>query len=277
MVARVPRSAAVFGALVCAAVAACSSTGAPPSSAPASGSVAANVAASATPAESLTIYHADPAQVELIASSGRRVLIDVWDPTLLSKPVTADDILLTTHSHEDHYDAAFVDAFPGQKITFEEGQINLADVSIVSIPAVHDEGQSPMPKDGSDYIFIIDIAGFRVGHFGDLGQDRLTDEQMVEIGKVDIAFSQLYNPYSTMDEVNQKGFNQMKQVKPLIFVPTHFNTDTARLAAKTWKAVFSVAPVTITRSQLPTETTVLFLGLHADSYGAMLNLEPASW
>lgn len=63
----------------------------------------------------------------------------------------------------------------------------------------------------------------------------------------------------------------MKHVKPLIFVPTHLNIDTALLAGTTWKATSSVAPVTITRSQLPAETTDLFLGSHADSYGTMLN------
>jgi hypothetical protein len=69
----------------------------------------------------------------------------------------------------------------------------------------------------------------------------------------------------------------MKHVKPLIFMPTHLNIDTALLAGTTWKATSSVAPVTITRSQLPAETTDLFLGSHADSYGTIPNLAPPCW
>jgi hypothetical protein len=256
-----------------AALAGCSSSSASPSSV----SAAPSAVPSPTAGQSLTIYHEDNAQVELISSAGRRILIDVTNKTLLSKPATADDILLTTHGHPDHYDAAFVDSFPGKKITFTEGTLSADGISIVSIPAAHDEGLTITPTGSSDYIFVIDFAGFRIGHFGDLGQNKISDEQMAKIGKIDIAFSQLYNTFSSMDGINKKGFNQMTQVKPLIFVPTHFNIDTAQLASTTWKATFSVEPVTVHHDKLPTETTVLFLGTRSDAYGTMFNLAAPAW
>jgi hypothetical protein len=48
--------------------------------------------------------------------------------------------------------------------------------------------------------------------------------------------------------------------------------DTATLATTTWKATFSVAPLTIHHDKLPTETTVLFLGARSDAYGTMFKL-----
>jgi hypothetical protein len=233
--------------------------------------------ASATPEAGLTIYHEDNAQVELIAPSGKRVLIDVWDPTQLSAPATADDILLTTHSHTDHYASSFVDSFMGKKLTIEEGTLQGDGISIVSIPAAHDEGSSILAKDGSDYIFVIEIAGLRIAHFGDLGQNKLTDEQLTRIGKVDIAFSQLANSFSNMDDTNKKGFNQMAQVKPLILVPTHFDTATIKLAGTTWPGSFSTKSVTISRSMLPKATNVLLLGARADMYATIAGYGPSTW
>ena len=263
----------IAAAAICAiAVGACSSSGSPSAAGASTGATA-----SSAPATGLKVYYEDNAQVELIAPSGRRVLIDVWDPTALSAPVTANDILLTTHLHSDHYVQSFVDSFPGQKITDEEGQISLSDVSIVSIPAAHDSDLKIVPTGGSDYIFVLYFDGFRIAHFGDLGQDKINDDQLAKIGKVDIAFSQLSNSYSTMDAINQKGFDQMKQVKPLIFVPTHDSLDAATLAAKTWSATYSTKPMMVEHSQLPSDTTVVFMGSNAASYATILKLQPSSW
>ncbi|MGD0247924.1 MAG: MBL fold metallo-hydrolase [Candidatus Limnocylindrales bacterium] len=165
----------MFGAAIAAALAGCSTSVSSPSTAQSHASPAASGVASPSAVAGLTIYYEDNAQVELISPTGRRILIDVWDPSLLSKPATANDILLTTHEHSDHYIPSYVDSFPGQKITIEEDQIKLPDVSIVSIAAAHDEGQLIAPTGGSDYIFVIDIAGLRVAHFGDLGQDKISD------------------------------------------------------------------------------------------------------
>jgi L-ascorbate metabolism protein UlaG (beta-lactamase superfamily) len=263
----------VLGIVIAATLAGCSTAGASPSSAHSSGPSSASVAASPSHAPGLTIRYEENAQVELIAPSGRRILIDMWNEDALSKPATANDILLTTHSHSDHYLPDYVDSFPGEKITFEEKTIKLDDVSIVAIPALHDEGQAI----GSDYIFVIEFAGLRIGHFGDLGQDKLSDEQLAKIGKIDIAFSQLSNSFSSMDDRNQKGINLMKQVKPLVFIPTHLSLETAKIAANTWKATYATEPITLTPAQLPAETTVVFMGNQALSYGKILNLTPSSW
>jgi len=263
-------SIAIGAAVVAASFMGCSTGGASSSIAAPNGSTA---IASPSAHDGLTIYYEDNAQVELIAPSGHRILIDVWNADALSKPVSTTDILLTTHSHSDHYIPDFVDSFAGQKITFEDKTIKADDVSVTAIPAIHDEGQDP----GSDYIFVIEFAGLRIGHFGDLGYDKIPDATMAKLGKIDIAFSQLANSFSSMDDKNQKGINQMKQVKPLILVPTHLSTETAQLAGKNWKATFSTKQISVSPGQLPAETTVVFMGSRAQSYGTILGLQPSSW
>jgi L-ascorbate metabolism protein UlaG (beta-lactamase superfamily) len=258
------------GLLICAgSLIGCGSSAS--TSAPSQAASAITVASAPTSQGTVTIHYEENAQVEIIAPTGRRILIDVWNAAALSKPPTASDILLTTHGHVDHYVAAFVDSFPGKKITIEEGSLKLDDVNIVSIPAAHDQDQPISAKDGSDYIFGIDFAGFRFAHFGDLGQNKVSDEQLAKIGKVDVAFSQLANPHSSMDEVNRKGFNLMNQVKPKLLITTHVNLDAVKLAPTIWKTAWATGPITISKDKLPTELTCLVMGTQAANYAKIYN------
>lgn len=64
-------------------------------------------------------------------------------PTALSSPPTEKDILLTTHSHGDHLNTKFADAFPGKQLRFEKGESILPDVSIRSIQGAHNSTPPP--------------------------------------------------------------------------------------------------------------------------------------
>lgn len=207
----------------------------------------------------LTIYYEGNAQVELISPQGSRVLIDVYDPSLLSAPATANDILLTTHGHSDHV-SSLTNNFPGQSLYIKAGTIKTKDVSIVGIPSSHNQDNRFMPEKGSNYIFIIDIAGLRVAHFGDIGQLALTPEQLNALGKVDIAITQLSNSFSNMDIDNLKGFNLMDQLKPKMIIPAHDDIDTVKYAAKLWKAYYTEKPLKVGPADLDTQTKLVFVG-----------------
>ena len=249
-----------------------------PALAAASGEALASV-----PAGGVRITFEENAQVELLSPAGQRVLVDVADPGRLTRPATADDILLTTHAHDDHWNPLWANTFPGTMLTFETGSLERDDVSITGIAAAHNQGDPFLPKDGSDYIFVVDVAGMRVVHFGDLGQDALTPAQMAAIGRVDIAISQLGNAISDVDATNRRGFNQMNQVHPAVLIPTHVDVEVdgarvVKLAASTWKSTYTLQPsVTLTRSQLPAATTVLFMGLNAQVYAPIAHLEQSTW
>ena len=144
----------------------------------------------------VTIIYEGNAQFELINAAGTRVLVDVASPDALSSPATGADVLLTTHGHADHVNSNFLKSFPGQQLNAAEGQIILADVSIKGVKSAH---TALKDIDGSNYIYIIDMADLRIAHFGDIGQDELTSEQLTALGDVDIALTQLRNSYSQMD------------------------------------------------------------------------------
>ena len=202
------------------------------------------------------------AQVELTASGSPRVLIDVQGPSSLSAPPTADDILLTTHDHPDHVSFDFIDSFPGTQLFVQEGRIEKSGVRIRSIAAAHTQGDPLVPKSATDYIFIIDMGGLRIVHFGDIGQPALTPEQAKAVGRVDVAVTQFDNAqFSDIDVKNKKGFKLMEQLEPRLIVQTHSSLAAVNYAATLWPVLYSKRPtVTLSAAELPKKTSLLLLG-----------------
>ena len=215
----------------------------------------------------IKLDYEENAQVELINSWGSRVLIDVHDPGALSSPPKATDILLTTHNHGDHRRLDFVKDFPGQQLDVKVGQIQLPGITIRGITSAHNDDDPFKDEGGSNYIFIIDMAGLRIAHFGDIGQVALTPDQLQALDKVDIAITQLANPYSGMDAQNKKGFKLMDQLKPKLIIPTHIMDygAGAKLAAEKWESFESYKKyLSLSTDNLPTITTIIFMGRNAD-------------
>ena len=153
------------------------------------------------------LYYEENAQVELISQTGTRVLIDVCSPEVLSRPVTEKDILLTTHNHGDHRRLDFIKSFPGRQIDVKTGRIVLDDAAITGIAAAHSDGEVFREEGGSNYIYIVDMAGLRIAHFGDIGQKSLTSHQLKLLGKVDIAIMPLTNMTSGASARDRRGFD----------------------------------------------------------------------
>lgn len=216
--------------------------------------------------EPLKLYYEENAQIELINAEGARVLIDVHDPGALSSPPTEKDILLTTHNHGDHRRLGFVSSFPGKQLDVEAGEIEQKGISILGIASAHNEGDDFKKKGGTNYIFVVEMSGLRIAHFGDIGQKALTPEQLKLLGTIDIAITQLSNNYSNMTVTNKKGFNLMDQVQPKLIIPTHIhNPMGARMAADKWEAFESYKKsLLLTKEKMPGKTTIIFMGRNAD-------------
>ena len=214
----------------------------------------------------IKLYYEENAQVEFISPAGSRVLIDVNNPDALSSPPTANDVLLTTHNHGDHRRLDFVKSFPGKQLDVKIGAIKLKDVNIRGIASAHNEGGEFKDEGGSNYIFIVDMAGLRIAHFGDIGQKALTPDQLKILGKVDIAITQLASMYSNMTAQNKKGFNLMDQLKPKLIIPTHIlDPSCATIAAEKWAAYNSYKKhLMFSIDNMPAETTIIFMGNNAN-------------
>jgi len=239
-----------------------SSSPAPVASTTAASPTAVSTRTPAAPKSGVMLRWEGTAQVELTASGSPRVLIDIQGPGNLSAPPAADDILLTTHDHPDHVSYDFIDSFPGTQLFAQEGEIEESGVRIRSIAAAHTQGDPLVPKGGTDYIFIIDIGGLRIAHFGDIGQPALTPEQAKAVGRVDVTITQFDNAqFSDIDVKNKKGFKLMEQLEPRLIVQTHSSLAAVNYAATLWPVLYSKRPtVTLSAAELPKKTSLLLLG-----------------
>ncbi len=226
----------------------------------------------------IKIHYEGNAMVELISPEGTRVLVDVYNPSGLSYPAKAEDILLTTHTHGDHINADFLITFPGKQLFVRVGEIQAAGVNIQGIAAAHNSADKPVAENGTDYIFLIEMAGLRIAHFGDIGQDALTEEQLAILGRVDIAVMQFENSYSAMDTINKKGFTMMEQVKPRLIIPTHIKEAAVKLLAQKWSVLYSEQQfITVDSAELGAATRVIFLGSKSKSWADLVGATKINW
>jgi len=149
------------------------------------------------------------------------------------------DVLLTTHTHWDHWNEEFQVKFPGVQLFMQAGMLEAPGAIIQGIASAHNAGDRFKPQGGTNYIYLIEIGGLRIAHFGDIGQRTLTEEQLTVLGAVDIAITQINNTYSEMNAENRKGINLMEQLQPRLVIPTHLNLDTVKLAVAQWDGYFA--------------------------------------
>src|ERR1700748_2981107 len=95
------------------------------------------------------------------------------------------DLVLITHEHADHNGAETVGGDPAV-LRSTAGRLESPLGEVVAIASEHDE--SAGTERGPNTIFVFDLDGVRVAHFGDFGQSALRDEQAAAIGEVDLMF-----------------------------------------------------------------------------------------
>jgi len=246
-----------------------------------------------TPSAAVAVSYAQNAQFEIAATGGPRIYFDVWHPHDLAVQPTAADILLVSHPHRDHYLAEFAESFPGVKLVHETRDLTVGDVRISSIAASHSDAEV-LPDAPDNHILVVDYAGFRVVHLGSTGQVQLTAEQLAAIGRPDILIAPLANvggddpgcgllpvvrryADGSLADVGggepgcDKAIEVIRQIGPLLVIPSHANLGYVRDAGRAWPAAWSDGKtVAVPRDRLPARTTLLFLGPAASSYGAIL-------
>jgi Predicted Zn-dependent hydrolases of the beta-lactamase fold len=144
----------------------------------------------------------------LIEGKDQSFVIDPFDNSYGPiMPTLSADYLLISHEHHDHNNRA--------AITISQQDFP-SNVRIVD--SFHDNENGA--KRGTNKIHVIDIDGKTICHLGDLGQI-LTDEQLVEIGKVDVLLIPVGGTY-TVDA--EQAIAICEQIKPKTIVPMHYKT-----------------------------------------------------
>jgi L-ascorbate metabolism protein UlaG (beta-lactamase superfamily) len=95
------------------------------------------------------------------------------------------DLLLVTHEHLDHNG---VEAIAGEPTTLRStaGRHESPLGEVVGVASEHDGAAGT--ERGPNTIFVFELDGVRVAHFGDFGQAELRPEQAAAIGEIDLLF-----------------------------------------------------------------------------------------
>src|SRR5437763_7346103 len=93
------------------------------------------------------------------------------------------DLVLVTHEHLDHNGVETIGG-PPTVLRATAGLLESPIGEVLAVASEHDEVAGT--QRGPNTIFVFEIDGTRVAHFGDFGQSELRDEQAEAIGAIDM-------------------------------------------------------------------------------------------
>jgi L-ascorbate metabolism protein UlaG (beta-lactamase superfamily) len=128
------------------------------------------------------------------------------------------DLLLVTHEHADHN---AVEAIAGDPVVLRStaGRLQSPLGEVLAVASEHDDRAGTAR--GPNTIFVFELAGVRVCHFGDFGQSALREEQAAAIGAVDL----LILPVGGGPTLGAQGAAAIvERLHPRWVVPMHYRT-----------------------------------------------------
>jgi L-ascorbate metabolism protein UlaG (beta-lactamase superfamily) len=128
------------------------------------------------------------------------------------------DLLLVTHEHMDHNG---IEAITGEPAILRStaGTLESPLGEVTAIASEHDEQAGT--ERGPNTIFVFELDGTRVCHFGDFGQTGLREEQQAAIGKVDL----LILPVGAGPTIGAEQAGLIiERLAPRWVVPMHYRT-----------------------------------------------------
>lgn len=153
------------------------------------------------------------------------VIIDPYDPDFvglkLPKELSAD-VVLSTHSHEDHNKTSLVsNPVGGLALAFSDpGEYEVAGVVVSGIQSSHDLVNGS--ERGMNTIFHLMIDGLNIVHMGDFGQAKLTEEQLSLIGQTDILLIPVGGKFTIDGKIASEIVSALE---PKIIIPMHYKIE----------------------------------------------------
>ena len=128
------------------------------------------------------------------------------------------ELLLVTHEHADHN---AVEAIGGEPTILRStaGRLESPIGEVTAIASEHD--QQAGTARGPNTIFVFELEGLRICHFGDFGQSALREEQRKAIGEIDLLFIPVGGgPTIGADQATAI----VERLSPRWVVPMHYRT-----------------------------------------------------
>ena len=147
------------------------------------------------------------------------VLIDPFSKDLgLKTPRLNDNIFLLTHEHFDHNNLEGVS--PEAFVIRGPGEYETKGIFVHGISSFHDNMEGK--ERGLNTIYVVNFEDMNICHLGDLGQTKLTEEQVEAIGNIDILMVPVGGNY-TID--GQQAAEIVSQIEPKVIIPMHYKID----------------------------------------------------
>jgi L-ascorbate metabolism protein UlaG (beta-lactamase superfamily) len=194
-------------------------------------------------------------------------VIDPFKGIGIPEPKAAADIVLCSHSHQDHNNTKPVLGKEGHVLEGFLGSKNVKGVLIKGVAAFHDEAAGSDRGKNSVYSFVLD--GVQFCHLEDLGHD-LSSETLKKIGSVDVVFVPVGGYFTIGPETAVKV---CEKLKAKMIIPMHYrmaglsptfdllNTVEAFLEGKKNVDRIRGPVVSIEQGKLPKETRIVALSL----------------
>ncbi|MBI3341947.1 MBL fold metallo-hydrolase [Candidatus Curtissbacteria bacterium] len=149
----------------------------------------------------------------------------VFDPyddvyTGLPKLKVDADIVCITHDHPDHNNSKIVKGVNEGEDPFViagPGEYEKKGINIVGVASYHDEKEGA--DRGRNTIYVATVDEVNIVHLGDLGQKKLTQEQVSELSTCDILLIPVGGVY-TISATDAPDI--IAQLEPKVIIPMHY-------------------------------------------------------
>lgn len=136
-------------------------------------------------------------------------------PPIQAKDV---DLLLVTHEHVDHNGTDGVAGDP-TVLRSTAGTLESPVGEVIAIASEHDDAAGT--QRGPNTIFVFDLDGIRVAHFGDFGQSELRAEQAAALEGAELLFLPIGGGPTIAAE---RAAAIVERLQPRWVVPMHYRT-----------------------------------------------------
>lgn len=144
------------------------------------------------------------------------IITDPFDKSIgLTPPRVTADIITVAHDHADHNN---IKAIGGEPFIIDgPGEYELKGVKVLGAASFHNQKKGE--EKGLNTIYVIEVDKIRICHLGDLGQERLSDEQIEKIGQVDILLIPVGGTYTIGAK---QAITIINQIDPKLVIPMHY-------------------------------------------------------
>jgi len=196
------------------------------------------------------------------------VVFDPYDDafTGLSKLKVDGDIICVSHGHQDHNSVSMVRPTEEGQTPFiisGPGEYEKMGVNVVGVSSYHDENEGT--ERGKNTIYVVTVDEINIVHLGDLGQKKLSQEQVEGLSSCDILLIPVGGVYTI---TASDAPDIIAQLEPKVIIPMHYKLSGLKfdlapvdefLKVMGKEGAQSVAKYSATRDKLPEEPEVVVL------------------